>query len=86
MGEQKTFKAREKSSMEMRLYRKKLVGEPSSPAPLTPRPRQRGKASLPQLVLENFMYGIIMRGTPSLSNSPWSQEGDILTLENGVTF
>lgn len=85
MGEQKKLQAREIPPMEIKLSRKKLVGERSSPAPLTPRLQQRAKpftsVGLGKLYIWNYT-----KGTPSLSYPPWSQEGDILTLEIRVTF
>ena len=76
MDEQKTPQARKTPSMEMRLCWKELVGERSSPAPLTPRPRQRASLFTSVGLGEPYIWSY-MKGTPSLSNSPWSQEGDI---------
>ncbi len=85
MGKQKALQTRETPPMEMKLFRQKLVEEQSSSALLTPRPRQRAlpftSVGLRELYIWNYM-----KGTPSLSYSPYSQEGDILTLEIRVTF
>lgn len=85
MDEQKTSQTQKTSPMEMKLYKERLVGERSSPAPLTPRPRQRA-SPFTSVGLEELYIWNYMRGTPSLSYSPYSQEGDILTLEIRVTF